>query len=118
MWKRKIRRSKEHRQHCVEARTRTRRREERAPARSQHHRYADKNEWIAARKEWDGVFSDLQSGMIEIKSKELSQLVSLGGWLRGTEALCALVLENYSPERAELIRQPLLLDPWRSNFSE
>jgi hypothetical protein len=72
--------------------------------------YADKNEWVATRTEWDGVFSDLQSGMIEIKSKELAQLVSVGGWLRGTEALCALVLVNYSPERAELIRQPVLLD--------
>ena len=71
---------------------------------------ADKSEWAAARNEWDGVFSDLQSGMIEIKSKELAQLVSLGGWLRGTEALSTLVLQNYSPERAELIRQPVLLD--------
>jgi hypothetical protein len=71
---------------------------------------ADKNEWTPARKEWDGVFSDLRSGMIEIKSKELAQLVSLGGWLRGTEALSTLVLQNYSPERAELIRQPVLLD--------
>ncbi len=71
---------------------------------------ADKSEWAAARKEWDGVFSDLQSGMIEIKSKELAQLISLGGWLRGTEALSTLVLQNYSPERAELIRQPVLLD--------
>jgi hypothetical protein len=71
---------------------------------------ADKNEWTAARKEWDGVFSDLQSGMIEIKSKELAQLVSLGGWLRGTEALSTLVLQNYSTKRAELIRQPILLD--------
>jgi len=71
--------------------------------------YADKNEWTMARKEWDGVFSDLQSGMIEIKSKELAQLVSLGGWLRGTEALGALVLQSYSPEHAELIRQPVLL---------
>ena len=67
---------------------------------------ADKNEWSEARKEWDGVLSDLESGMIELKSTHLSQLVSLGGWLRGTEALSALVLQNYSPERAELIRQP------------
>ena len=72
--------------------------------------YADKEEWVKARKQWDSVFSDLQSGMIEIKSKELAQLVTLGGWLRGTEALCALVLQNYSPERAELIRQPTLID--------
>jgi hypothetical protein len=71
---------------------------------------ADKNEWAAARQEWDGVLSDLENGMIELKSEHLSQLSSLGGWLRGTEALCALVLQNYSPERAELIRQPGLVD--------
>jgi hypothetical protein len=72
--------------------------------------YADKEEWVEARKQWDSVFSDLQSGMIEIKSKELAQLVTFGGWLRGTEALSALVLQNYSPERSNLIRQPALID--------
>ena len=71
---------------------------------------ADKSEWSEARKEWDGVLSDLETGMIEIKSAHLAQLVSLGGWLRGTEALSALVLQNYSPERANLIRQPELLN--------
>ena len=70
----------------------------------------DKNEWSEARKEWDGVLSDLETGMIEIKSEHLAQLVSLGGWLRGTEALSALVLQNYSPERSNLIRQPALID--------
>jgi hypothetical protein len=70
---------------------------------------AEKNEWPEARKEWDGVLSDLEAGMIEIKSEQLAQLVSLGGWLRGTEALSALVLQNYSPERANLIRQPALI---------
>ncbi|MGC2626736.1 MAG: hypothetical protein WA269_07850 [Candidatus Udaeobacter sp.] len=67
---------------------------------------ADKEEWNEARKEWDRVVSDLESGMIELKSTEVSQLISLGGWLRGTEALSALVLQNYSRERSELIRQP------------
>jgi hypothetical protein len=71
---------------------------------------ADKNEWSEARKEWDGVLSDLESGMIELKSSDLAQLVSLGGWLRGTEALSALLLQNYSPERSNLIRQPTLID--------
>ena len=71
---------------------------------------ADKNEWSEARKEWDGVLSDLETGMIELKSAQLSQLVSLGGWLRGTEALSALVLQNYAPERSNLIRQPTLID--------
>jgi hypothetical protein len=71
---------------------------------------ADKNEWSEARKEWDGVLSDLETGMIELKSAHLSQLVSLGGWLRGTETLSALILQNYSPERSNLIRQPELID--------
>jgi hypothetical protein len=71
---------------------------------------ADKDEWSDARKEWDHVLSDLESGMIELKSAELAQLVSLGGWLRGTEALSALVLQNYEPDRSNLIRQPALID--------
>lgn len=71
---------------------------------------AEKNDWAAARKEWDAVLSDVENGMIELRSPRLSELVSLGGWLRGTEALCDLVLQNYSPERTELIRQPALVD--------
>jgi hypothetical protein len=66
----------------------------------------DKEDWVTARKEWDGALADLEGGMVELKSEDLRQLVSIGGWLRGTEALSALVLQNYSPDRSELIRQP------------
>ena len=72
--------------------------------------HAEKNEWAAAREEWDHVLTDLERGMTELKSEQLAQIVSLAGWLRGTEALCDLVLQNYSPERAELIRQPALVE--------
>jgi hypothetical protein len=72
--------------------------------------HAEKSEWPAARQEWDAVLSDLEAGLISLKSEHLSQLVSLGGWLRGTEALSTVVLQNYSAERAELIRQPAMLD--------
>ena len=72
--------------------------------------HAEKNEWAAVRTEWDDVLSEIETGMIQLKSASLSQLVSLGGWLRGTEALSALVLQNYSPERSKLIRQPILVD--------
>jgi hypothetical protein len=66
---------------------------------------AEQNKWAAARKEWDSVLSDLDKGMIELRSGPLSQLVSFGAWLRGMEALCALINQDYSLERAELIRQ-------------
>jgi hypothetical protein len=53
---------------------------------------ASKNDWTAARKEWDGVLPDVKKGMVELKSDQLAQLVSLGGWLRGTEALSVFAL--------------------------
>ena len=72
--------------------------------------HAERDDWTAVRKEWDGVLPDVQRGMNELKSEQLAQLVSLGGWLRGAEALAALVLQNYSGQNAELLRQPALLD--------
>ena len=62
------------------------------------------------RKEWDGVPPDVEHGMKELRSEKLAQLVSLGGWLRGTQMLGVLVLQDYSTEKAEILRQPALLD--------
>ena len=72
--------------------------------------HAERGDWSAVRKEWDEVLPDVQQGMKELKSEQLAQLVSLGGWLRGSVALTALVLQNYSRQDAELLRQTALLD--------
>ena len=72
--------------------------------------HAERGDWPAVRKDWDGVLPDVERGMKELKSEQLAQLVSLGGWVRGGQALSALVLQNYSRENADLLRQPALLD--------
>jgi hypothetical protein len=72
--------------------------------------HAESGDWAAVRKEWDQVLPDVHEGMKELKSQELAHLVSLGGWVRGSEALSVLVLQRYSPEDAELLRQPVMLD--------
>jgi hypothetical protein len=79
---------------------------------------ADKNDWPAVRKEWDAVLPDVQEGMKQLKSEQLSQLVSLGGWLRGTRALTALILQRYSADDAELLRQTALLDRFEKQLSQ
>lgn len=71
---------------------------------------ADKNDWNGVRKEFDGALSEVKDAMIKLHSEPLSQLVSLGGWLRGTEALTTVVMGNYTKDGAELLHQPLLLD--------
>jgi len=80
--------------------------------------HADKNDWPAVRREWDGVLPDVQEGMKQLNSEQLSQLVSLGGWLRGTRALTALILQRYSAEDAELLRQPALLDRFETQLGK
>jgi hypothetical protein len=71
---------------------------------------ADKKDWPRVRKELDGALQDVRTAMVELHDEQLAQLVSLGGWLRGTEALTTVVKRSYSKETAELLHQPTLLE--------
>lgn len=68
--------------------------------------YADKKRWNRVRAELDGALADVRTAMLELNSESLAQLVSLGGWLRGTEALAQVVAADYSRAGAELLHQP------------
>ncbi|MEA3186769.1 MAG: hypothetical protein QOD99_599 [Chthoniobacter sp.] len=72
--------------------------------------FADKKDWQRVRKELDGALADVKQAMSELHDEELAQLVSLGGWLRGTEALTQVVKKNYTKDSAELLHQPSLLE--------
>ncbi len=80
--------------------------------------HAESGDWRAVRREWDGVLPDVQQGMDQIRSEQLAQLVSLGGWLRGTEALSVLLTQDYSERTARLLRQPALLDYFEKQLAE
>ena len=77
--------------------------------------YADKRKWVNVRRELDRTQNSVQSAMNEVHDEKLSQLVSLGGWLRGTEVLTAVVSRQFSQNKessqngAELLQQPDLL---------
>jgi hypothetical protein len=70
---------------------------------------ADKRRWDSVRKELDSTQSSVQAAMNEVHDEKLSQLVSLGGWLRGTQVLTAVVTKHFSAGGAELLHQPDLL---------
>jgi hypothetical protein len=71
---------------------------------------ADKRNWASVRQELDKTQNSVQQAMNEVHDEKLSQLVSLGGWLRGTEVLTAVVTKRYSEEGSELLHQPDLLN--------
>ncbi len=70
---------------------------------------ADAADWMGVRRELDGALTDVKNAMIELKDAQLAHLVSLGGWLRGTEVLTSIVDKSYSPDGADLLNQPDLL---------
>jgi hypothetical protein len=74
---------------------------------------AEKKDWRAVRKELDGALADVKKAMDEMKSQDRAQLVSLGGWLRGTQALTTVVEKNFSKDGAELLHQPALLNHFK-----
>jgi hypothetical protein len=70
---------------------------------------ANSGEWGAVRHELDGALRDVKNAMIELKDAQLAHLVSLGGWIRGTEVLTSVVGKSYSADGADLLNQPDLL---------
>jgi len=70
---------------------------------------AQAKDWRAVRTEFDGAQQDVRGAMQQLGDDDLAQLVSIGGWVRGTEALTSIVGKNYSAQGAELLNQPELL---------
>jgi hypothetical protein len=79
---------------------------------------ADKKDWPAVQRELDKAFNDVKIAMIELHDMELSHLVSLGGWVRGTEALTQVVDKNYTKDGAELLHQPALVEYFDRRITE
>src|SRR5881398_1559267 len=77
---------------------------------------ADKRNWENVRQELDRTQNSVQQAMNEVHDEKLSQLVSLGGWLRGTEVLTSVVNEHFSADGAELLHQPDLISYFESRL--
>jgi hypothetical protein len=79
---------------------------------------AESKNWRAVREELDGALQDVRAAMVELGDVDLAQLVSIGGWIRGTEVLTSIVGKNYSASGAELLNQPELLNYFSRRIDE
>lgn len=78
---------------------------------------AEALEWAKVREELDRTQQTVRNSMAELKDDELASLVSLGGWLRGTETLTNLISEAYNHDKAELLNQPDLVAHFRDSLT-
>ncbi|MBN8419730.1 MAG: hypothetical protein J0L73_12495 [Verrucomicrobia bacterium] len=79
---------------------------------------ADKGNWSAIRKEFDQTQKTVRDTMEQMKDMDLSQCVSLGGWLRGTASVTSVVKKSFSADRAELLNQPMLVEHFVSSIAK
>ena len=73
-------------------------------------------DWRGVRAELDKTQSSVRDAMERLRSKDQAQLVSIAGWLRGTETLSSLINADYKPDRADLLHQPDMLATFESQF--
>lgn len=75
---------------------------------------ADKRDWEMVRDELDKTQQTVRDTMDKLRDQELSELVSLGGWLRGTNVVTTFISEDFARDKAELLNQPGLLSHFRA----
>ena len=70
--------------------------------------FAENNEWSTLQEELESTQNEVKSSMQTHRDQDLIILVSLGGWIRGTQVVSGLVAQNYDVRSAKVLRQPAL----------
>jgi hypothetical protein len=71
--------------------------------------FAENNEWDALQEELEATQNEVKTSMQSNQDQDLVILVSLGGWIRGTQVVSGAVLKEFNPEAARVLRQPALV---------
>ena len=72
--------------------------------------FAENSEWDALQEELEATQNEVKSSMQSHSDQDLVILVSVGGWIRGTQVVSAAVMKNYGEEAAKVLRQPALVE--------
>ena len=80
--------------------------------------FAENNEWDALQEELEATQNEVKTSMQSHSDQDLVILVSLGGWIRGTQAVSAAVMQNYDERSAKVLRQPALVNFLHAKLSD
>jgi hypothetical protein len=71
--------------------------------------FADNDEWDTLHEELEATQNEVKASMQSHQDQDLVILVSLGGWIRGTQVVTASIMQNYDEHSARVLRQPALV---------
>src|SRR5215467_1849784 len=80
--------------------------------------FAEHNEWDTLQAELEATENEVKSSMQSHADQELVILVTLGGWIRGTQVVTGALVKNYNESAAKVLRQPALVHFMQSKMSE
>ena len=80
--------------------------------------FAESDEWSALQEELEATQNEVKASMQSHRDQDLVILVSLGGWIRGTQVVSGLVVKNYDERLGQALRQPELLRFIRSKIGQ
>src|SRR6476646_2246145 len=72
--------------------------------------FAETNQWDSLQEELEATQNEVKNSMQSHSDQDLVILVSIGGWIRGTQVVSGSVAANYDARSAKLLRQPALVD--------
>jgi hypothetical protein len=80
--------------------------------------FAENNEWDTLQEELEATQNEVKSSMQSHSDQDLVILVSLGGWIRGTQVVSGAIAQNYDERSAKVLRQPALVKFMQSKINE
>jgi hypothetical protein len=80
--------------------------------------FAEHNEWDTLQEELEATQNEVKSSMQSHADQDLVILVTLGGWIRGTQVVTGAILKNYNEAAAKVLRQPALVHFMQSKMNE
>jgi len=80
--------------------------------------FAEHNEWDTLQEELEATQNEVKSAMQSHADQDLVILVTLGGWIRGTQVVTAAIVKDYSENNAKVLRQPALVHLMQSKINE
>ena len=80
--------------------------------------FAEHNEWDTLNEELEATQNEVKSSMQSHADQDLVILVSVGGWIRGTQVVSRAIMQNYDERSAKVLRQPALVKLMQSKVNE
>src|SRR5260370_21928071 len=80
--------------------------------------FAGNNEWDTLQEELEATQNEVKSSMQTHSDQDLVILVSVGGWVRGTQVVSAAIMQNYDERSAKVLRQPALISFIHSKIND